>query len=156
MGSCLLPAAPANAQAKNRHVKPGIYPQHRTSRPAARSHSLCIKLHVLFRQPKKLSSVQKPLVLSACRALQRLARQGCGGVTQGFSLSTIPQCPSDFFSSLLSAHFHLCRGSAFELASTTSPHPPPFSPPFPLPTLPLSCTAACATLIHWCRYKQRF
>lgn len=49
-----------NSQNKNRHLELRLYPQHCASCPVAHSRCLCIKLHVLFRQPKKLRSVQKP------------------------------------------------------------------------------------------------
>lgn len=49
-----------NSQNKNRYLELRLYPRHCTSCPVAHSRCLCIKLHVLFRQPKKLSSVQKP------------------------------------------------------------------------------------------------
>ncbi len=56
----LSPSCPCvNSQSKNRHLELRLYPQHCTRRPVALSRCLCIKLHVLFRQPKKLRSVQK-------------------------------------------------------------------------------------------------
>lgn len=129
-----------SSRSKNSHLELRLNPQCCTGCPIAHSRCLCIKLHVLFRQPKKLSSVQKPLVLSACRTLQRLSRRWLWGRDTRLQLVNNPMVPFWFFS-LLSAHFHLCRGSAFELASTTSPSP--------LLLFPLFLSLVQQLVLHW-------
>lgn len=141
-----------STQSKNRHLEPRLCPEHCTSCPGAHSPCLCVRLHVVFRQPKELRSIEKPsslLPLGLSRVL--LGAGGGGGWHKVFRLSTVPRCPSDL-SLFLRAYFPLFRGFGLRVGIQliTPPLPPP------LPTPPQSHTAACATLIHWCRYKQRF
>lgn len=98
-----------STQSKNRHLEPRLCPEHCTSCPGAHSRCLCVRFHVLFRQPKDLRSIEKPSSLLPSGLSRVLLGGGGGGRHKVFGLSTDPRCPSDLSLSL-SAHFPLFRG----------------------------------------------
>lgn len=115
----LLLCPTMSTQSKNRHLELRLCPQHCTSCPVAHSRCLCVRLHVLFRQPEELRSAEKP----SSSLPVGLSSILLGGVTRGFDLSTIPWCPSDF--SLFKCTFPSLQG--FRPRSWHPTHHPPAS-----------------------------
>lgn len=140
-----------STRSKNRHLELRLCPQHCTSCPVAHSRCLCVRLHVLFRQPEKLRSVEKPSSSLPVAPSSIPLGGAAGGRDTRFRLVNNPMVPFWFFS-LFKCTFPSLQG--FRPRRWHPTHHPLLPPP--LPTPPQSCTAACATSIHWCRYKQRF
>lgn len=112
----------SSTQSKNRYLDPRLCPEHCTSCPGAHPPCLCVRLHVLFSQPKELKSIEKPSSLLPLGLSRVLLGAGGGGVTQGFRVVNSPTVPF-WFLSLFKCTFPSLQG--FRPQSWHPAHHPP-------------------------------
>lgn len=94
----LLLCPAMSTRSKNRHLELMLCPQHCTSCPVAHSRCLCVRLHVLFRQPGKLRSVEKPSSSLPVAPSSIPLGGAAGGRDTRFRLVNNPMVPFWFFS----------------------------------------------------------